>query len=94
MRILFTSTRGAVHLQPRVPYLHALRQRGHDVCVAAPESVHDKLQKESVPHAPFSHPGENLLKLIWARFKELPPDEVLTITIHKISRVSMRELLY
>lgn len=84
MRVLFTSTRGAGHLQPLLPYLHTLKQRGHDVCVAAPESVSEKLQKNNLPHAPFDHPGDELLKPIWARFKELSPDEVITVTIREI----------
>jgi UDP:flavonoid glycosyltransferase YjiC (YdhE family) len=37
MRVLFSSTRGAGHLQPLLPYARALVARRHEVAVAAPE---------------------------------------------------------
>ena len=84
MRILFTSTRGAGHLQPLLPYLHTLKQRGHDVCVAAPDSLNEKLQKEQLSQAPFDHPGDELLKPIWARYSELSGDAASALAIRDI----------
>ncbi|MGI9569094.1 MAG: glycosyltransferase [Desulfobulbia bacterium] len=84
MRILFTSTRGTGHLEPLLPFLHTLKRRGHDVCVAAPESVSEKLQKEELPHTPFDHPGDEQLKPIWARCGELPHDEANALMIREI----------
>jgi len=84
MRILFTSTRGAGHLQPLLPYLHTLKQRGHDVCVAAPDSLNEKLRKEQLSLAPFDHPGDELLKPIWVRYRELSGDAASTLAIQEI----------
>jgi len=39
MRVLFSSTPGAGHLQPLLPYARALVARRHEVAVAAPEEV-------------------------------------------------------
>ena len=52
MRILFSSTRGAGHLQPLLPYARALVARGHEVAVAAPEEVSTTLRDAGLPHLP------------------------------------------
>jgi UDP:flavonoid glycosyltransferase YjiC (YdhE family) len=67
MRFLFSSTRGTGHLQPLLPYAHALQARGHDVLVAAPADTSDRLSKAGFAHAVFDHPGDETLAPIWAR---------------------------
>jgi UDP:flavonoid glycosyltransferase YjiC (YdhE family) len=84
MRILFTSTRGAGHLLPLLPYLHCLKERGHKICVAAPDSVGEKLQKEGLPHSPFDHPGDEKMKPIWARYRDLSGDEASALALREI----------
>ena len=84
MRILFTSTRGAGHVQPLLPCAHAFLRRGHDVRVAAPESVGSVLQKEGIAHAPFDHPGDDVLGKVWARFPGLSYDEIVAIAVREI----------
>jgi UDP:flavonoid glycosyltransferase YjiC (YdhE family) len=69
MRILFSSTRGAGHLQPLLPYAQALVARGHEVVVAAPAEVGAALNKAGLRHEPFDHPGDQALAPIWARLK-------------------------
>lgn len=84
MRILFSSTRGAGHAQPLFPYAHALLRRGHDVRVAAPQSVGSVLQKEGLAHAQFDHPGDEVLGKVWARFRGLSSDEINAIATREI----------
>ena len=69
MRVLFSSTRGAGHLLPLLPYARALVARGHEVAVAAPEEVSKTVRGAGLPHLPFDHPGDDALAPIWARMR-------------------------
>ncbi len=84
MRVLFSSTRGAGHLQPLLPYAHALVRLGHEVLVAAPASVSEVLEKAKLAHAPFDHPGDAQLAPIWARLRGVSADESLAIAVREI----------
>jgi len=84
MRVLFSSTRGAGHLQPLLPYARALVARGHEVVVAAPADVGETLLSAGLAHAPFGHPGDDVLKPIWARFRGASDDEVMAIAAGEI----------
>ena len=84
MRVLFSSTRGTGHLQPLLPYAHALRAHGHEVLVAAPAEVEPALRQAGLAFAPFDHPGDDLLGPIWARFARLSPDEIIVIALREI----------
>jgi len=79
MRVLFSSTRGAGHLQPLLPYARALVARRHEVAVAAPEEVGKTLRDAGLPHLPFDHPGDDLLAPIWARLRGASEAEMLAI---------------
>jgi UDP:flavonoid glycosyltransferase YjiC (YdhE family) len=78
MRVLFTSTRGAGHLHPLLPYARALVARKHEVVVAAPSEVGDALRAAGLPHAPFDHPGDDALSPIWARLHGASEDAAMT----------------
>src|SRR3954447_7894170 len=84
MRILFSSTRGAGHLQPLLPYARALVARGHEVAVAAPSEVSKTLRDAGLPHAPFDHPGDDLLAPIWARLRGVSDGEMMDIAAREI----------
>src|SRR4051794_9852230 len=84
MRVLFSSTRGTGHLQPLLPYAHALRAHGHEVLIAAPAEVGEMLRQEGLSHAPFDHPGDELLGPIWARFRHATAAEALSIAVREI----------
>lgn len=74
MRVLFSSTRGAGHLQPLLPYARALVARRHEVAVAAPSDVGEVLGAEGLVHLPFDHPGDDVLGPIWARLRNWSED--------------------
>jgi UDP:flavonoid glycosyltransferase YjiC (YdhE family) len=84
MRILFSSTRGAGHLQPLLPYARALVARKHEVVVAAPAEVSESLRGAGLPHAPFDHPGDDKLAPIWARLRGVSEDEAMAIALREI----------
>jgi UDP:flavonoid glycosyltransferase YjiC (YdhE family) len=54
MRILFSTTAGAGHLGPLVPFARALQRAGHDVLVAAPASFRLAVEGARFPFAPFA----------------------------------------
>jgi UDP:flavonoid glycosyltransferase YjiC (YdhE family) len=84
MRVLFSSTRGAGHLQPLLPYAHALVAHGHEVKIAGPVDIAETLNAAGLAHAPFAHPGDATLAPIWARFRGASPDEALALAIREI----------
>jgi UDP:flavonoid glycosyltransferase YjiC (YdhE family) len=84
MRILFSSTRGAGHLQPLLPYARELLARGHQVLIAAPEEVRATVREVGLELAAFGHPGEDVLKPIWASFRGRPHREVMAIAMREI----------
>jgi len=84
MRVLFSSTRGSGHLQPLLPYAHALAARKHEVLVAAPAGVGETLRGAGLAHAPFGHPGDDLLAPIWARLRGASESEMKAIAAAEI----------
>ncbi|MES1166238.1 MAG: glycosyltransferase [Verrucomicrobiota bacterium] len=84
MRILFSSTRGAGHLQPLLPYARALVARGHEVAVAAPEEVGKTVRDAGLSHLPFDHPGDDSLAPIWARLRDASEADMMTIAASEI----------
>ncbi len=84
MRFLFSSTRGAGHVQPLIPYARALAQLGHEVVVAAPESVASKLSESGLSHAIFDHPGDEALKPLWSRLNALTGGAQLSFVMREI----------
>jgi UDP:flavonoid glycosyltransferase YjiC (YdhE family) len=84
MRVLFSSTRGAGHLQPLLPYANVLVAREHEVVVAAPAEASGALRDAGLTHAPFGHPGDDVLGPIWARFRGRTPQDVMAIAMSEI----------
>jgi UDP:flavonoid glycosyltransferase YjiC (YdhE family) len=84
MRVLFSSTRGAGHLQPLLPYARALRSQNHDVLVAGPEELSAPLRSAGFAHAPFGHPGDAALGPIWARLASVSMEEANAIVAREI----------
>ena len=84
MRVLFSSTRGAGHLQPLLPYAHALVAQGHEVQIAGPGEIAETLRAAGLTHAPFDHPGDATLAPIWARFRGASSEEINAIALRDI----------
>jgi hypothetical protein len=84
MRVLFSSTRGAGHLQPLLPYARALVARRHEVAVAAPAEVSKTVRDAGLLHLPFDHPGDAALAPIWARLRGTSESEMMTIAASEL----------
>ncbi|HKP58353.1 MAG TPA: glycosyltransferase [Polyangiales bacterium] len=84
MRVLFSSTRGTGHINPLLPYAHALVADGHDVAIAGPMELGDGLRAAGLQHVPFDHPGDETLAPIWARLRGVSQLEANMIAIREI----------
>ena len=60
MRVLFSTTAGAGHFAPLIPFARACLAHGHEVRVTAPGSFAATVTGAGLEHAPFddAHPGE------------------------------------
>jgi len=79
MRILFSSTSGAGHLGPLVPYAQALARLGHEVRVSAPEGASAALQRAGLVHARVSDPSDEESKAFWARLDAAKGDDAVAL---------------
>ena len=58
MRVLISSTKFSGHLNPLLPYADALIAMGHDVAVAAPKAVSQRLAQAGIVHLPVGEAAE------------------------------------
>ena len=72
MRILFTTTRGAGHFNPLVPFAHACVRAGHEVLVAGPSGAEPQARRAGLPFSPFPEPPEEELEAAWSPVFSLP----------------------
>lgn len=84
MRVLFTSLRNTSHFLPLVPFIEACLGRGHEVGVAAPSDLAERVAKTGAQFFPFGHPGDAGLGPIWARLRGVSPEEGGRIVIGEI----------
>lgn len=60
MRVMISSTKFSGHLNPLLPYAGALVAMGHDVVVAAPKAVSQRLAQAGIAHLPVGEPAEEV----------------------------------
>jgi UDP:flavonoid glycosyltransferase YjiC (YdhE family) len=75
MRILFTTTRGAGHFSPLVPFARACVRAGHEVLVAGAIPVAPQAERAGLPFSGFPEPPEDVLEAVWAPVFSLPLEE-------------------
>lgn len=83
MRILFTSTPLAGHINPLWRYAEALRAAGHEVRFAASEKARDSVEKRGFVLMPVADPTEEESKRVWAMLDACSSDEAVPISIHE-----------
>ncbi len=81
MRILFTLTGGAGHLQPLLPYAAAFQRCGHEVRVAAPNSVAAVLDKAVLHHIVLEDPAPDAMTQVRARMDAASGDAAFALAI-------------
>jgi UDP:flavonoid glycosyltransferase YjiC (YdhE family) len=74
MRILFTTTRGAGHFEPLLPFVHACLRAGDDVLVAAPGSVAGMVERAGLPPWPVDEVPSDARNAVFATLRGLPEE--------------------
>jgi UDP:flavonoid glycosyltransferase YjiC (YdhE family) len=72
MRILVTTTRGAGHFNPLVPFVQACLRAGHEVLVAGPSQVEAQAQRVDLEFSQFPEPPDDELAAAWNPVFSLP----------------------
>jgi UDP:flavonoid glycosyltransferase YjiC (YdhE family) len=75
LRILFTTTRGAGHFNPLVPFARACLRAGHEVLIAGAAPVGPQAQRAGLPFSPFPEPPEDELDAAWSPVFSLPLEQ-------------------
>ena len=84
MRALFSSTRGAGHFNPLVPFARAFERAGHDVMVAGPPALAGPVDGAGFTFWQFDPPPADELGAIWGRVPQLPPEEANEVVVGEI----------
>jgi UDP:flavonoid glycosyltransferase YjiC (YdhE family) len=84
MRVLFSSTRGAGHFNPLVPFARAFERAGHELLFAGPPPLADPVEKAGFDFWQFDSPADDELGPVWARVPELPQDEQNEVVVRDI----------
>ena len=79
-----SSTRGAGHFAPLVPFAGACLRAGHEVLVAGPPDLEDSVAAAGFDYWPFDPPPDEELGPVWGRVPSLPPDEANQVVIGEI----------
>jgi hypothetical protein len=75
MRVLFSTTAGAGHFGPLIPFARACGDAGHEVKVAAPESFAAAVTEAGLDHAAFADVPSKIMEPIFGRLPELSFEE-------------------
>lgn len=80
MRVLFTSTQGAGHFGPLIPFIDAARRGGHETLIVGPPT----LKARGYEFTPGASPPDELLGPLWGRMPSLPPGQGDVVVVGQI----------
>ena len=84
MRALFSSTRGAGHFNPLVPFARAFERAGHELMFAGPPDLAGAVDAAGFEFWQFDPPPEDELGAVWGRVPELPPVEANEVVVGEV----------
>src|SRR5215210_8168942 len=84
MRVLLSSTSGAGHLGPLIPFAHALRRAGHETLVTAPVSAQARGERAGLPFMSFADPADRELEPLWARVGAATPEQANDLVLGEL----------
>jgi UDP:flavonoid glycosyltransferase YjiC (YdhE family) len=84
VRALFSSTRGAGHFNPLMPFARAFERGGHEVLIAGPPDLAGPVEAAGLRFWQFDPPPEDELGAIWGRVPQLPPEEANEVVVGEI----------
>jgi UDP:flavonoid glycosyltransferase YjiC (YdhE family) len=84
VRALFSSSRGAGHFNPLVPFARAFERGGHEVLFAGPPDLAGPVEGAGFDFWQFDPPPQDELGAIWGRVPQLPPEEANEVVVGEI----------
>ncbi|HEX7277814.1 MAG TPA: hypothetical protein VF244_10610, partial [Acidimicrobiales bacterium] len=84
MRVLVSTTAGAGHLGPLVPFARALVGAGHEVVVAAPASFAAAVERAGFVHHPFADAAPDELAAVFARLPGLSNHDANLLVVTEV----------
>jgi UDP:flavonoid glycosyltransferase YjiC (YdhE family) len=94
VRILFSTTRGAGHFGPLVPFAQACVRAGHDVVVAGPESGAAMVEEAGLAFRGFADPPMEEVGPILGRAMSLSRDDANALVVGQVfGRIDVRAAL-
>ncbi len=84
MRVLVSSTRGAGHFAPLVPFARACVRAGHEVLAAGPPDLEDTVAAAGFDYWRFDSPPEEELGPVWGRVPTVSREEAEQLVIGEI----------
>jgi UDP:flavonoid glycosyltransferase YjiC (YdhE family) len=84
MRVLFSTTAGAGHFGPLIPFARACVAAGHEVRVAAPATFASAVEQAGFAHAPFDDVPPDVMGAVFGRLPGLPHHEANAIVVGEV----------
>lgn len=94
MRVLVSTTAGAGHFGPLVPFAEALRRAGHDVLVTAPRSFASAVERAGFAHHAFADARPDELQAVFASLSGVSNEEGNAVVVREVfGRIDTRAAL-
>ena len=84
MRILMSSTAGAGHVGPLIPFAEACVRAGHELRIAVPDKALSIVEEAGLAGLPIGYPSEEETGPIWERVERASPEQKEEIVIHEV----------
>jgi len=84
MRVLFSTTAGAGHFGPLIPFARACVADGHEVRIAAPATFASAVEGAGFSHAPFDDVPPDVMGAVFGRLPGLPRHEANAIVVGEV----------
>lgn len=84
VRVLFSTTAGAGHFGPLVPFARACAAAGHQVAVAAPATFAEQVARAGFDHLPFADVPPEVLGDVFSRVAQLSREEGNRVVITEV----------
>lgn len=84
VRVLASTTAGAGHFGPVVPFARACAAAGHEVRVAAPASFAAVVREAGFEHAPFDDVDREVMGAVFGRLPSLSREEANAVVVGEV----------
>lgn len=84
MKILMSSTSGAGHVGPLVPFARAARRAGHEVLMAVPHKSTSIVERAGLDPVSIGYPSDEEMGPVWARVERAAPEDKDAIVVNEV----------